>query len=1117
MELTSLQEGFFGLSANIAGSTRDVSQNIMQLSSGERITRTADDVAAMSVSTKLLSRTTALRSTLLNLSQADSMLQIASSAMAEQETILQRMSALSVMANSGGLRNTERIFLDQELQSLKDELDRIAQETQFGGVHLLNGDFDASQAGIFAFNDEIETANQISGSALADNIVGTEGNDSISSLLGDDNINGGAGNDTINGGDGVNNLSGGSGDDVIIQNIPSDATVPTLPVTAGLVAHLDASEEANITAAGTNFTSFDDLSTGNNNITSASGSVQTGVDTMGGLNSLTFDGSSLLGIADTTDINLSAQNQRSVMVSFRTGADVNTRQVIYEQGGGVNGFSIYIDSGQIYAAGWRGNGGTFNIHLSTAIQADTDYAAGFVFDFSGSGTFDAYLNGNNYASVALATGQAGHSGDIGIGGKRNDTRFFDGASGGNGQFFTGQIGEVLNYSSGLNTTQATQVQDYLATKWTGSTASLGNFDGGEGNDTLQFTGDSINLELDGSSLTNIETIDFTGANAQHSLDITEAYFDAGLEEALLTIEATGNTRGIDIDASEAGSDNVIAVFGSEAGDTITGGVDTDIRVSYEYSGNAVNVDLFEGTASGYGNDTLEDVHHITGSISHDTLAGSVSNDTLIGGAGDDFITDELTKEGRLVTEGLVHYTDGSNLGSITGHPGAISIIDDVSGNNTDARDDVGVTFSGQDEINSINSLSFDGTNMLRINNTGLINTTGQNQRSIFTTFETGANVTSRQVIYEEGGGGNGYNIYIENGSLFVSAWRGNTFNLVLSTEIEANTAYTTGFVFDSNVDDVFRGYLNGEQIGELSNTVAQAAHSGSIGIGGMNNASQFNGVDAGGDGFFFEGEIGELLIYNNALKGDDVTDLNDFLAHRRLNLGGDDSLVGGEGNDTLQGGRGFDTIDGGTGHDVALFDGDTSDFIVEYLGNGSVRVTDRRAANRDASDLVHNVETLRFNNGDINVTTLIDKAGDLSFQVKEATDQRLTVDLPNTTIVRLFADTSFNILTQDNAALSFEAIQTALDILTAERAKIGAYQSSVDILSNVNSSALQNQTAARGVITDTDIARASTELASNLVKNELSITVATQTNALRSLVILALLDSDFSTLLEGSN
>lgn len=1105
MELTSLQEGFFELTANVARSTRHIAGNIAQLSSGERITRAADDVAAMSVSTKLLSRTTALRSTLLNLSQADSMLQIASSAMAEQESILQRMSALSVMSNSGGLQTTERIFLDLELQSLKDELDRIANETNFAGVNLLNGDFDLAQAGIYAFSDVVDTGNEINGSALADNITGTDGNDSISALVGDDVVNAGAGNDTIDGGSGTNNINGGDGDDVIIQNILANSTVPTLPVSTGLVAHLDASEEGNITAAGSNFTSFDDLSMQNNDITGASGSVQTGVDTIGGLNSLTFDGASLLGIGDTTDINLSAQNQRSVMMSFRTGADVNVRQVLYEQGGGTNGFSIYIDGGQLYAAGWRGNGGTFNIHMPIGIQADTTYAAGFVFDFAGSGRFDAYLDGNNYASVPLVTGQAGHSGDIGIGGTRNATRFFDGNVGGNGQLFTGQIGEVLNYSSGLSSTQATQVQDYLVNKWTGSAASIGDFNGGAGSDTLQFTGASSNLELDGTSLTNIETIDFTGADAEHRLDITEEYFDAGFDAELLTINATGNTRGINVDASEAG-DHVIAVFGSEVRDTITGGQETEVRVSYEQSGNAVNVDLFNGTARGYGDDILEDIHHITGSISHDTLAGSVGDDTMIGGTGDDLITDELTKEGRLITEGLVHYTDASNLASITGHPGAVAIIDDGSSNNTDARDDVGVTFSGQDDINDVNSLTFDGTNMLRINNTGLINTSGQNQRSIFTTFETGTDITSRQVIYEEGGGGNGYNIYIENGSIFVSAWRGNTFNLVLSTEIEANTAYTSGFVFDSNVDDVFRGYLNGEQIGELSNTVAQASHGGGIGIGGMNNASQFNGVDAGGDGFFFNGEIGEVLIYNNALKGDDLTDLNDFLANRRLNLGGNDSLSGDEGNDTLQGGRGNDTIDGGIGDDVALFDGNTSDFIIDYLGNGSVRVTDRRAANRDGSDLVHNVETLQFDNGTINVQTLIDQAGDISFQVKEASNQRLSIDVPNTTLARLFADTGFNITTQDNAELAFDAIQTALDILTLERAKVGAYQSSVDILIDVNSSALQNQTAARAVITDTDIARISTEFASNLVKNQLSISVATQTNELRASVILGLLD-----------
>lgn len=109
-----------------------------RLSSGERLVRAADDVASLSVATRLQTNLTSLRQSRVNLAQADSMLQIMDNGLRETDEILQRMNALAVQAGSGALTSSERGFLNQEYQQLAAEIDRISETTNFNGVKVLN-------------------------------------------------------------------------------------------------------------------------------------------------------------------------------------------------------------------------------------------------------------------------------------------------------------------------------------------------------------------------------------------------------------------------------------------------------------------------------------------------------------------------------------------------------------------------------------------------------------------------------------------------------------------------------------------------------------------------------------------------------------------------------------------------------------------------------------------------------------------------------------------------------------------------------------------------------------------------------------------------------------------
>lgn len=644
MELTSLQADFRDLAREVARGRQDLGDSVSRLSSGERITRAGDDVAGLSVATTMQSQVTALRSFLLNNAQARSLIQTADAGLANIENALQRMNELSVLAQSGALTQQERLFLDTEFQTLLEQVNATAIDTTFNGIQLLNNPDPDNLSSTITPSSPSRTL--ISGTEFADQLEGTNAAEKIKAFAGDDGIRAGGGDDLINAGTGRDNIIAGTGNDRIIKNFSSGQLEngasgnASLPVSDNLVLRIDASDTASLTGNPGPITAADDLSTANNDASIISGSVISGSETIGGQNSLAFDGSGFLGVADTGDINLSSQNSRSVMFSFGTGADVNSRQVIYEQGGQVNGFNAYIDNGNLYLGAWKNNGSAFNIHHSVAIEANTAYSAGFVFDRNGSGSFRAYLDGEQVASAAVSQTQNAHSGNIGLGAMHNDTRFFNNSSGGDGFGFTGELGQLLNYQDALTDSEALEVQGFLGGT-IGSSEDFGIIKGGEGEDTLQPTGEALNTSLQGEDITGIEVIDLRRNDREHSITATDDYFSTGtgLEGSELRIDATGNNEAIIADGSTLTGDNLLRVLGGEGNDTIEGDNTANVIASYANAFERIEAYLRTGQAVGSGNDILNDIIRLEGSQFNDTLSGGNENDTIQGGGGNDEIRD----------------------------------------------------------------------------------------------------------------------------------------------------------------------------------------------------------------------------------------------------------------------------------------------------------------------------------------------------------------------------------------------------------------------------------------------------------------------------------------------
>lgn len=135
---------------NLAATDLAATRSLAKLSSGTRVVAARDDAASLAIGSRLAAEVAALRQAGVNAGQASSMLQIADGALATISDMLTRMKALAVQASSGQLSSTERTFLDNEFGELRNEINRIAKDTEFNGTVLLNGSntFSAGTIGV---------------------------------------------------------------------------------------------------------------------------------------------------------------------------------------------------------------------------------------------------------------------------------------------------------------------------------------------------------------------------------------------------------------------------------------------------------------------------------------------------------------------------------------------------------------------------------------------------------------------------------------------------------------------------------------------------------------------------------------------------------------------------------------------------------------------------------------------------------------------------------------------------------------------------------------------------------------------------------------------------------
>jgi len=130
---------------NLMGSAKTLEVSLKRLSSGLRINSAKDDAAGLAIASRMAAQVSGLNQAMRNANDAVSLSQTAEGALGESSNILRRIRDLAVQSANDTNSGTDRSALQQEVGQLQQELNRIANETEFNGKKLLDGSFVAQQ------------------------------------------------------------------------------------------------------------------------------------------------------------------------------------------------------------------------------------------------------------------------------------------------------------------------------------------------------------------------------------------------------------------------------------------------------------------------------------------------------------------------------------------------------------------------------------------------------------------------------------------------------------------------------------------------------------------------------------------------------------------------------------------------------------------------------------------------------------------------------------------------------------------------------------------------------------------------------------------------------------
>jgi flagellin len=419
-------------------SGKGLRNSLSALSSGNRLVQASTDISAMSIATGMQSQINGMRTALMNVSQASSFLEVADGGLQQAQLIVDRMSALSVQANSGALSDSARRGLNTEFQNLRQELDRLAGNTNFNGVNLLDGTLSRTTS---------LQASDASGGQAASGSLNFLSNVSAGQTIVLNGVTLTAGTDFTVGSNAqqtVSNLAAALNDDSRFDGFRFAANNASLSIEAEAAGR--AGNQFTINQAGSTasfFTSGDEL-------------LGTGVFSLSGGTDAGLSLGDTRAVGSVGDTILSANNGQAARVDarFNTAADIqagNTLQIDDGQGG----FTTFTFVNGAPATSTQ-------IQIGTNLEDTLSNAARTINNFSGPGDFGVrQLNVTTDGRSLTFTGrQLGNATDVNgtpldinlttAGGSLSATQFSNGSSGGvnlNGVVNNAFVGRIQGFQA----------------------------------------------------------------------------------------------------------------------------------------------------------------------------------------------------------------------------------------------------------------------------------------------------------------------------------------------------------------------------------------------------------------------------------------------------------------------------------------------------------------------------------------------------------------------------------------------------------------------------------------------------------------------------------------------
>ncbi len=152
--------------------TSQQSKSTEKLSSGFKINRAADDAAGLAISEKMRKQVRGLTKAVSNAQDGISCVQTAEGALTEVHDMLQRMNELAMQSANGTNSDTDRGYLQSEVEALSTEIDRISSTVTFNDQKLLDGSFTGKALQV-GFTDDDQIAISISAITAASIGVGS--------------------------------------------------------------------------------------------------------------------------------------------------------------------------------------------------------------------------------------------------------------------------------------------------------------------------------------------------------------------------------------------------------------------------------------------------------------------------------------------------------------------------------------------------------------------------------------------------------------------------------------------------------------------------------------------------------------------------------------------------------------------------------------------------------------------------------------------------------------------------------------------------------------------------------------------------------------------------------